>query len=423
MLDIKRIRADCENVQQALNRRGTGISLQKVLEADEARRKLLMEVEVLKAERNEGSSRMPRLQKEGKKDEADRLLSRMREVSGKIAELDDRVRAAEEALEKELLNIPNTPHGSVPDGESPKDNAMIRSWGSPRAFLFTPKPHWELGELLGTLDFASGAKVAGARFAFHKGLGARLERAIINFFMDTHAQNGYTEVLPPYLVNRKAMFGTGQLPKFEEDAFKVADTEYYLIPTAEVPVTNMYRECIIDGNELTLSFCAYSACFRSEAGSAGRDTRGLIRNHQFDKVELVKFTLPEKSYEELEKLTGDAERVLQLLGLPYRIVVLCAGDLGFCAAKTYDLEVWMPSYGSYVEISSCTNFEDYQARRADIKYRMKIGDKPKFVHTLNGSGLAVGRTLAAIMENYQTEDGGIIVPDALTSYMGTPKIG
>lgn len=423
MLDIKRIRADCENVQQALDRRGTGISLQKVLEADEARRKLLMEVEVLKAERNEGSSRMPRLQKEGQKDEADRLLSRMKEVSGKIAELDDRVRAAEEALEKELLNISNTPHGSVPDGESPKDNAMIRSWGSPRAFLFTPKPHWELGELLGTLDFASGAKVSGARFVFHKGLGARLERAIINFFMDTHAQNGYTEVLPPYLVNRKAMFGTGQLPKFEDDAFKVADTEYYLIPTAEVPVTNMYRECIIDGNELTLSFCAYSACFRSEAGSAGRDTRGLIRNHQFDKVELVKFTLPEKSYEELEKLTGDAERVLQLLGLPYRIVALCAGDLGFCAAKTYDLEVWMPSYGSYVEISSCTNFEDYQARRADIKYRMKIGDKPKFVHTLNGSGLAVGRTLAAIMENYQTEDGGIIVPDALASYMGTSKIG
>jgi seryl-tRNA synthetase len=422
MLDIKKIRTDTGAVQQALDRRNTGISLNAVLEADATWRALLAKAELLKAERNEGSSCIPRLQKEGRKDESAQLLNQLKEVSAQITSLDEQVREAEEAFNLALYNLPNTPHDSVPDGKTSEENVVIRSWGTPRDFDFTPKPHWDLGEMLNTLDFSAAAKVAGARFAFHKGAGARLERAIINFFMDTHAKSGYSEVLPPYLVHRRSMTGTGQLPKFEEDAFKVEGTEYFLIPTAEVPVTNMFRETILEATKLPMSFCAYSACFRAEAGSAGRDTRGLIRNHQFDKVELVKFTLPEESYEQHELLTKDAEKVLQMLGLPYQVSLLCAGDLGFCSAKTYDLEVWMPSYGKYVEISSCSNFEDFQARRADIKYRSPSG-KPKYVHTLNGSGVAVGRTLAAIMENCQTVDGCITIPDVLVPYMGMERIG
>ena len=314
------------------------------------------------------------------------------------------------------------PHESVPKGASDEDNVEIRRWGEPRKFDFEPKPHWELGESLDILDPETAAKVTGARFHFYKGLGARLERAIVNFFLDTHTKHGYTEVFPPYMVNRASMTGTGQLPKFEEDAFKVANDDYFLIPTAEVPVTNMFMNDILDGSQLPIKFCAYSACFRAEAGSAGRDTRGLIRQHQFNKVELVKFADPEKSYEELESLTNDAERVLQLLGLPYRVVALSTGDLGFSSAKTYDIEVWMPSYGRYVEISSCSNFEDFQARRAQIRFRRTPKDKPMLVHTLNGSGVAVGRTTAAILENFQNADGSVTVPEVLVPYMGTDII-
>jgi seryl-tRNA synthetase len=306
-----------------------------------------------------------------------------------------------------------------PVGQSDQDNVEVRRWSEPRQFEFEPKAHWDIGEDLGILDFATAAKVTGARFTFYKGLGARLERALFNFMLDLHAmEHGYTEVFPPFMVHRRSMVGTGQLPKFEEDAFKVAGTEYFLIPTAEVPVTNMYREQILDGEQLPIKHCAYSACFRAEAGSAGRDTRGLIRQHQFNKVELVKFTRPEDSYAELETLTNDAEEVLKQLGLPYRVSMLCAGDLGFSSAKTYDLEVWMPSYNRYVEISSCSNFEDFQARRADIKYRPGPKEKAQYVHTLNGSGVAVGRTVAAILENFQQDDGSVIIPEKLRPYMG-----
>ncbi len=418
MLDIRRIRSNPEEVQAALDKRHGGFSISGILELDAQKRALLVEVESLKARRNEGSALIPRLKKEGKNAEAEQLLAEMRSVSEKIAALDEKVRSVEEEAEYLLLTIPNTPHASVPEGASDADNAEVRRWGTPRQFEFEPRAHWDIGDVLGTLDFASAGKVTGARFAFHRGAGARLERAIINFFMDTHSANGYTEVLPPYIVHRRSMTGTGQLPKFEEDAFKLAGTDYFLIPTAEVPVTNMHRESVLEGENLPLSYCAYSACFRSEAGSAGRDTRGLIRNHQFDKVELVKFTRPEDSYEEHEKLTRDAERVLQLLKLPYRVMALSTGDIGFCSAKTYDLEVWMPSYGRYVEISSCSNFEDFQARRADIKYRPAKGEKPQFVHTLNGSGVAVGRTMAAILENYQNSDGSVTIPEVLVPYAG-----
>ena len=322
-------------------------------------------------------------------------------------------------MDEFLLTIPNIPHSSVPTGETDENNETVREWGQPTTFDFEPKAHWDIGEGLGILDFSTAGKVTGARFTFYKGYGARLERALINFMLDLHTtEHGYTEVFPPFMVHRRSMVGTGQLPKFEEDAFRVADTEYFLVPTAEVPVTNMYREEILDESRLPIKHVAYSACFRAEAGSAGRDTRGLIRQHQFNKVELVKFVKPEESYEELEKLTNDAEKVLQLLGLPYRVSVLCTGDLGFSSAKTYDLEVWMPSYGRYVEISSCSNFEDFQARRADIKYRPADKGKATFVHTLNGSGIAVGRTVAAILENYQQADGTVKVPEKLIPYMG-----
>ena len=349
-------------------------------------------------------------------------MAQMKETAARIKEYDARLSAIDGELDNMLLSIPNMPHESVPEGDDDGDNLELRRVLTPREFDFEPKPHWDIGERLGILDFAAAAKITGARFTVYRGLGARLERAVINYFLNTHTSNGYTEIFPPYMVNRAAMTGTGQLPKFEEDAFKVADTDYFLIPTAEVPVTNLFRGDILSAEELPVKYCAYSVCFRSEAGSAGRDTRGLIRQHQFNKVELVKFTKPEDSYNELETLTSDAEALLRELGLPYRVVSLSTGDLGFSSAKTYDIEVWLPSYGRYVEISSCSNYEDFQARRASIRFRRDKGSKPELVHTLNGSGLAVGRTVAAILENYQREDGGVDVPEVLKPYMGRDLI-
>jgi len=359
------------------------------------------------------------MKKEGK--DTDILMKEMKELSLKIKELDLEVSEVEKQLNDFMLTIPNIPNATVPMGDTDEDNVEIRKWGEPTKFTFEPKPHWELGSDLGIIDAETAAKVSGSRFVFYKGAGARLERSITNFFLDIHTdKHGYTEVFPPFMVSRESMIGTGQLPKFEEDAYKVFGDgkEYFLVPTAEVPVTNMYREQILDGATLPIKHCAYTACFRAEAGSAGRDTRGLIRQHQFNKVELVKFTKPEDSYAELEKLTQDAEEVLKLLGLPYRVVKICMGDLGFTAAMKYDIEVWMPSYNRYVEISSCSNFEEFQARRANIKYKDNVKDKAKFIHTLNGSGVAVGRTTAAILENFQQADGSIKVPEVLVKYMG-----
>lgn len=416
MLDIKRIRKNPEALVAAMKlRRNKGADVSGLLELDEQRRKLIMEVEALKAKRNEDSAKVPMLKKQG--EDVSGILAEMKQVADKIKELDGVLTDIDSKLDDMLMKIPNIPHESVPEGADDKDNAEIRRYGKPTEFDFEPQAHWDIGEKLNILDFASAAKITGARFTVYCNLGARLERAVISYFLDCHTQNGYTEILPPYMVNRASMTGTGQLPKFEEDAFKVAGTDYFLIPTAEVPVTNLHRGDILDGNELPIKYCAYSACFRSEAGSAGRDTRGLIRQHQFNKVELVKFVKPEDSYDELEKLTGDAERVLQGLGLPYRVVCLSTGDLGFSSAKTYDIEVWMPSYGRYVEISSCSNFEDFQARRAQIRFRRDKNSKPELVHTLNGSGVAIGRTVAAILENYQQKDGSVRVPDVLVPYM------
>ena len=416
MLDIKRIRKNPEALVAAMKaRRNKGADVSGLPELDEKRRSLIVEVEALKAKRNEDSAKVPQLKKQGL--DASELLAEMKLVADKIKELDAELSEIDAQLDEMLMKIPNIPHESVPDGADDRDNAEIRRYGKPTEFSFEPMAHWDIGEALGILDFANAGKITGARFTVYRGLGARLERAIISYFLDCHTLNGYTEILPPYMVNRASMTGTGQLPKFEEDAFKVAGTDYFLIPTAEVPVTNLHRGDILDGNDLPIKYCAYSACFRSEAGSAGRDTRGLIRQHQFNKVELVKFVKPEDSYDELEKLTNDAERVLQGLGLPYRVVCLSTGDLGFSSAKTYDIEVWMPSYGRYVEISSCSNFEDFQARRAQIRFRREKNGKPELVHTLNGSGVAIGRTVAAILENYQQPDGSVIVPDALVPYM------
>mgnify|MGYP000409527639 CR=1 FL=1 len=422
MLDIRRIRENPEAVKAAMKSRNKDMDalIDSVLEIDRRRRELTVKIDTIRSEQNAASKEIPRIKKEG--GDVSAIMERMnalkeqaKEIDAELSELEDKQRAV-------LLEIPNVPHESVPKGASDEDNVEIRRWGEPRKFDFEPKPHWELGESLDILDPETAAKVTGARFHFYKGLGARLERAIVNFFLDTHTKHGYTEVFPPYMVNRASMTGTGQLPKFEEDAFKVANDDYFLIPTAEVPVTNMFMNDILDGSQLPIKFCAYSACFRAEAGSAGRDTRGLIRQHQFNKVELVKFADPEKSYEELESLTNDAERVLQLLGLPYRVVALSTGDLGFSSAKTYDIEVWMPSYGRYVEISSCSNFEDFQARRAQIRFRRTPKDKPMLVHTLNGSGVAVGRTTAASLENFQNADGSVTVPEVLVPYMGTDII-
>ncbi len=420
MLDIKKLRTETEEVKAALARRKEEVDIDAVLALDEKRRGLLYEAEQLKARQNEVSREIPKMKKAGEDTTA--ILAEMREISDRVKALDAETRETEEAQEKMLLRIPNIPNPTVPDGDTDEDNVEIRRYGTPTEFPFEPKAHWDLGESLGILDFSSAAKITGARFTVYRGLGARLERAIISYFLDKHTlENGYTEILPPYMVHRNSMVGTGQLPKFEEDAFKVTDTDYFLIPTAEVPVTNLYRDQILDGADLPIKHAAYSACFRAEAGSAGRDTRGLIRQHQFNKVELVKFTKPEDSYEELEKLTADAESVLKGLGLPYRVVKICVGDLGFTAAMKYDIEVWMPSYGRYVEISSCSNFEDFQARRASIRYRDE-GGKAQLVHTLNGSGVAIGRTVAAVLENFQQGDGSVVIPEVLRPYMGVEKI-
>lgn len=416
MLDMKFVRNNPQVVQDALLKRGSAVTLDEFLKLDQQRREKLFIVEQMKNRRNLVSEEIGRLKKAGK--DAPDMKLEMRDLSRQIKEIDEVYKDLEDKLQQILLDIPNIPHETVPVGQSEADNQVVRTWGKPREFKFAPKPHWDLGEALDILDFERGGKVTGARFTFYKGYGARLERAVINFMLDLHTnQHNYVEVFPPFMVNRESMIGTGQLPKFAEDMFKIEGQEYYLIPTAEVPVTNLYRNEILDGARLPILHCAYSACFRAEAGAAGRDTRGLIRLHQFNKVELVKFCRPEDSYEELEKLTWNAERVLQILGLPYRVVVLCTGDLGFSAAKTYDLEVWLPSYQGYKEISSCSNFVDFQARRAGICFRNARG-KAELVHTLNGSGLAVGRTVAAIMENYQESDGSVTIPEALRPYLG-----
>lgn len=421
MLDIKLLRTNPELLDRIAVKAKGKLDTQGFLQLDEKRRELLVKVEQLKNKQNTDSKLIPQYKKDGK--DTSELMEEMKMLSDEIKVLDIEVKEIDEQLEAILLTIPNIPNENVPMGLSETDNEEVRKWGDPKKFVYEPKAHWDIGEDLGILDFATAAKVTGARFTFYKGAGARLERALINFMLDLHTdKHGYGEVFPPFMVHRNSMIGTGQLPKFEEDAFKVAGTEYFLIPTAEVPVTNMYRDQILDVNQLPILHTAYSACFRAEAGSAGRDTRGLIRQHQFNKVELVKFTLPENSYAELEKLTNDAEEVLQLLGLPYRVVKLCAGDLGFSSAMTYDLEVWMPSYNRYVEISSCSNFESFQARRAGIKFRRGPKDKPEFIHTLNGSGVAVGRTTACILETYQQEDGSVIIPEALRKYMGGMEI-
>lgn len=422
MLDIKQLRVNFDEIKGKLKHRGEDLTdLGRFEELDQKRRDLIVDSEKLKSKRNEVSQQVAVLKRE--KQDADHLISEMREVGDSIKVLDEKLRAVEETLEQLLLSIPNIPHESVPVGESEDDNVEIRKWGNIREFPFEAKPHWDLADDLGILDFERAGKVTGSRFVFYKGLGARLERALISFMLDLHVdEHGYKEILPPYLVNRASMTGTGQLPKFEEDAFLIENEDYFLIPTAEVPVTNLHRDEIINGEELPISYAAFSACFRSEAGSAGRDTRGLIRQHQFNKVELVKFVKPEDSYAELEKLTGHAEKVLQLLDLPYRVLSMCTGDLGFTAAKKYDIEVWLPSYETYREISSCSNFEGFQARRANIRFRRDLKAKPEHVHTLNGSGLALGRTVAAILENYQQEDGSVLIPEALQPYMGRHKV-
>lgn len=422
MLDLKYLRSNFEEVKRVLQYRGEDLTdLGKFEELDVRRRSLLTETEQLKSRRNEVSQQVALLKREKK--DADHLITEMREVGDKIKVLDDELREVEAALENLLLSIPNIPHESVPIGETEDDNVEIRKWGEVPQFNFEPKPHWDVADELGILDFERAGKVTGSRFVFYKGLGARLERALISFMLDLHVEeHGYEEMLPPFIVNRASMTGTGQLPKFEEDAFRIESEDYFLVPTAEVPVTNYYRDEILNGNNLPISYAAYSASFRSEAGSAGRDTRGLIRQHQFNKVELVKFVKPEDSYEELEKLTGHAEKVLQLLGLPYRVLSMCTADLGFTAAKKYDIEVWIPSYGTYREISSCSNFEAFQARRANIRFRRETGAKPEHVHTLNGSGLAIGRTVSAILENYQQADGSVIIPEVLRPYMRGVKV-
>ena len=421
MLDIKFVRDNTELVQQALINRGTNLDLNEFLELEKKRREVLADAEALKSKRNTVSQQISVMKKN--KENADTLILEMRSVGEDIAKLDAEVKDIENALAEIVMNIPNVPNSEVPIGKNEDDNVEIRKWGNVPGFSFEPKPHWEIGESLGILDFERGAKVTGTRFTFYKGLGARLERALISFMLDLHTEeHGYTEIIPPYIANKDSMTGTGQLPKFAEDMFKLEGLDYYLIPTAEVPVTNYHRGEILDAQELPLLYTAHSACFRAEAGAAGRDTRGLIRQHQFNKVELVKYSLPENSYEELEKLTNNAEKVLQLLKLPYRVILLCSGDMGFSSAKTYDIEVWLPSFEKYREISSCSNFEDFQARRANIKFRREAKAKPEFVHTLNGSGLAIGRTVAAILENYQQEDGSVIVPEVLVKYMGTNVI-
>lgn len=419
MLDIKRIRTNKEEVIESLNSRFGNYNIDKVLELDEKRREIIFEVENKKARQNEVSKQVPKLKKDGI--DVSELFKEMKALSDEIKELDVKVKDLDEEIRKELLSIPNTPNKDIPIGKSDEDNVEIRKFLGPKKFDFEVKAHWDLGVDLDILDFERAVKISGSRFSVFKGLGAKLERALINFMLDLHSGQGYEEVGVPVLINRNSMYGTGQLPKFEDDMFYVPSKDLFLAPTAEVPVTNLLANEILEFEKLPTYYTAFTYCFRQEAGSAGRDTRGLIRNHQFDKVEMVKFVNPENSYDELEKLTNDAEEILKLLEIPYRVVCLCTGDIGFTSAKTYDIEVWMPSYGRYVEISSCSNFEDFQARRANIRYRDTDG-KVKFVHTLNGSGLAVGRTFAAVLENYQREDGSIEIPYVLRKYMGLDEI-
>lgn len=423
MIDIKILRNEPEKLVEALKRRkDTKVDIDGLLEYDKKRREILYQAEQMKSKQNAISKQIPVLKKEGK--DTAPIFAEMKVLSDDIKKYDDEIRELDAKIEEIMYTIPNFPNPTVPDGDTDADNVEVRRFMEPTKFDFEPKAHWDLGEELGILDPATAAKITGTRFTVYKGFGAQLERALVNFYLDTHTtKNGYKEIFPPFMVHRNSMVGTGQLPKFEEDAFKVANTEYFMVPTAEVPVTNMHRDEILDGNKLPLKYVAYTACFRAEAGSAGRDTRGLIRQHQFNKVELVKFTKPEESYAELEKLVNDAESVLQLLKLPYRVVKICIGDLGFTAAMKYDIEVWMPSYGRFVEISSCSNFEDFQARRANIKFKNSAKDKAQLVHTLNGSGVAIGRTVAAILENYQNADGTVTVPEVLVPYMrGTTVI-
>lgn len=418
MIDMRLLRTEPEKVIAALARRKENVDIDGLLELDKEKREIMYEAEQKKADQNTASKKIPVMKKNGEDTTA--IFAEMKKLSDEIKECDDKVRELDEKIEKIAYTIPNIPNPTVPDGDSDEDNVEVRRFMEPTKFDFEPKAHWDLGKDLGILDPETAAKITGTRFTVYSGAGALLERAITNFYLDMHTRkHGYKEIFPPFMVHRNSMIGTGQLPKFEEDAFKVANTDYFLVPTAEVPVTNMHRDEILDGNKLPLKYCAYTACFRAEAGSAGRDTRGLIRQHQFNKVELVKFTKPEDSYAELEKLTADAEDVLQMLKLPYHVVKICIGDLGFTAAMKYDIEVWMPSYGRYVEISSCSNFEDFQARRANIRFKNSPKEKAQLVHTLNGSGVAIGRTTAAILENYQNEDGSITVPEVLRPYMGS----
>lgn len=421
MLDVKYLRENTEKCKTRLAMRGKSYDeeIDAALALDQKRRDIIGEVEAMKAKQNQVSKSIPQLKKAG--EDVSAVLAEMKELSQKVKQLDAEQAEVEEKLHNTMLTIPNVPADQVPEGADDTCNPELRRWSEPRQFDFEPKAHWDIGKDLGILDPETAAKVTGSRFHFYKGAGARLERAVINYFLNTHTENGYTEILPPFLANVASMTGTGQLPKFAEDMYHLENTDQYLIPTAEVPVTNMYRDNIIPAEQLPIRYAAYSACFRAEAGAAGRDARGLIRQHQFNKVELVNFTAPEDSWNQLENLTHEAERVLQGLGLPYRVVILCTGDVGFSSACTYDIEVWMPSYGRYVEISSCSNFLDYQARRANIRCRDANG-KPQFAHTLNGSGVAVGRTVAAILENYQNADGSVTVPEALRGFMGTDII-
>lgn len=421
MLDLKFVRENLDKVAEAMKNRHTEVDLDAFRKLDQERRDLLQEVEADKSMRNSVSAEISKMKKNGE-DASEKILS-MRTLGDKIAETDKKLKEVEQGLRDIMLTIPNMLDASVPVGKDDTENPEVRKWGEPTHFDFEPKAHWDLGEDLGILDSNRAAKVSGGRFYYYLGLGARLERAVYNFMLDQHTQkDGYTEVIPPYIVNRETMTGTGQLPKFHEDMYRLEGMEMYLIPTAEVPLTNYYRDEIIDGAKLPIYLTAFTPCFRAEAGSAGRDTRGLIRQHQFHKVEMVKFTKPEDSFDELEKLTHDAEGILQALGLPYHVVCLCTGDLGFSATKCYDIEVWFPAQNKYREISSCSNCVDFQARRANIRFRRDSKSKPEFVHTLNGSGLAVGRTVAAILENYQQADGSIVVPEVLRPYMGCDVI-
>ena len=421
MLDVKVIRENADKVKTRLAQRGKSYDeeIDQILALDQKRRDIIGRVEAMKAEQNKVSKEIPKRKKAG--EDVSDILAEMKTLSEDVKKLDAELAETMDTLHDVLLTVPNVPADRVPEGADDTCNPEIRRWGEPRQFPYEPKAHWDIGKDLGILDPETAAKVTGSRFHFYKGLGARLERAVINYFLNTHTDNGYTEILPPFIANAASMTGTGQLPKFAEDMYHLENTDQYLIPTAEVPVTNMYRDEIIPNEQLPIRYAAYSACFRGEAGAAGRDARGLIRQHQFNKVELVNFTAPEDSWNQLENLTHEADAVLQGLGLPYRVVILCTGDVGFSSACTYDIEVWMPSYGRYVEISSCSNFLDYQARRANIRCRDEKG-KPQFAHTLNGSGVAVGRTVAAILENYQNEDGTVTVPEALVSFMGTDTI-